>query len=134
MDLPAVDRDLARLTPGEKLRLYRRRRRWGQDEMGSRVMGTGHDRVGEMERDRRPIPERPLNGAAPHRLVAVRRSLDQLKPTLTEQLQLARRRTGISAWELAKAIGVSRTMLNRYERAGHPRVVEWWRSRGFTFI
>lgn len=114
-----ADRDLSKITPGERLLLDRLRRGESQEQAAARL-GVGQRAYGEAETDRASLG----NGAVPKRL----------RPTLGEQCRLARRRYGLDLRTTAAVIRCSHVSLLYGERIGVDWLVNAWVKLGYKFI
>jgi len=111
-----INKDLTTWTPGERLWLWRRARGLTGRQAAARL-GLGRNAFWAMEGGQRP-PVPKANGVAPN---------------LPLLLQLARRRAGAGLRGTAARLGVTHPTLLAMERAGAPRLQEWWEKRGFVF-
>jgi transcriptional regulator with XRE-family HTH domain len=115
--------NLARISKGESLWLWRRRHNLTQAQAAERY-GVSCDTMNRAEYD--------MGG---DKLLA---GLDfkAIDPTMPELLRLARRRcwcAGISAHRIAEWTGRSRPTLLSAERREAPWLIDFWRKRGFRF-
>lgn len=129
-DKKTIDRDLSRLTPGEILYLWRKRK----PSRSGRVFGRNGSSfsmaeaatelgVSPGEYSRGELDEAPLAGI----------TLPTIEPTLPELCLIARRRSGLTLTDVERLLHVSRPILHRMEREGNSRVVQLWTARGFAF-
>lgn len=54
-------------------------------------------------------------------------------PSLPWLLRLARRRSGLGLNGVCRALKVSKVTIHKWERLGSPKLIEFWREKGFTF-
>lgn len=110
-----MNMNLADISEGESVRLWRRRKGLTQRALAARWRSTRHH-VQQMEQGARKPP----------RLLLVR-------PTLAEQCQLARWRSGLGLAHIEVRLGISRPTLLAWECQAHGKLVKFWLSEGFTF-
>lgn len=115
--------DLTRPSEGERFWLWRRSKGWNQARAGA-ALGIGRGLLSAFEAGR--VPENPRK--SPQTPSKIRQ-----RPSLPLLLALARRRSGYPLPKVARAVGVSRTTILAWERAGDPRLVGFWEARGFLF-
>lgn len=128
--------DLAQISPGEGLWLWRHRQRYpmrGYSRLSTQhrhgsvksirdiafELRIGHRRYIGMELDRVP-----LNGLTHLRIDNVTRG---------EYCALARRRSGLTLAEICNDLGMSRPRFHELEEQGDPVVVRYWQELGFKF-
>jgi len=132
--------DLARLTGGEELLLWRfRRRSWSGKSTGrggscvsqaeaASTLSVAPTLYWRAEKDR--AEARDLE----YVLARARFSSGTWTlPSLGELCRIARRRAGLTLAQASTAVGISKPLYLRAEAAGDPRVVALWRARGFAF-
>lgn len=66
-------------------------------------------------------------------LCIVGKAIAGIEPTPGLLCQLARRRSGINTTDILRDLGVSRISLWAWETSGAPKLVSYWRGRGFVF-
>lgn len=110
--------DLAVLSPGERLRLWRWRRGWSQ-RRAAEFFGVHRHTLLAAENDRSVL-------SAP----GAKRAYGA-EPTLPLALRIARKRWGVDGRTLARKAGVSHVTFLAAEAAGRGWLVEFWQDRGF---
>jgi DNA-binding XRE family transcriptional regulator len=118
--LNRVNYDLSKTTPGEALFLARKAAGRTQPE-AARALGVGLTAYGEAERDEKPLSRR----VAPLKRAVARDS--------RVLILLARRRSGLGVFAIAKACGVSRPTLLAVEIRGDEGLKFFWSRQGFKF-
>lgn len=111
-------KDLAERTQAEELWLWRRSKGLKASTAAARF-GIGRSAYWRAEAGRRGVakgPWRPVRDPPAGLLCA-----------------LARRRSGMTAWEVARALGVSRVTLLAWERASDGRLGRFWARKGYAF-
>lgn len=110
---------LTQLTHAEEWRLYRRRLGISQRKMAKRLkVHRGFYQGVE---------------AGEHELTFPYKLTLSPPPAQAEYLLLARRRSKLSAAAVAEKLGVTRMCLYKWEHAADPRLVKFWRGRGYRF-
>lgn len=104
-------------TPGERLWLARRASGESLGTFAARFR-IGRNLYHKFEKDE--IERRRLHVARP-------------RPAEGDLAALARRRSGLGLAGTARAAGVSRVTVLAWEEACDPRIVNFWRKRGFRF-
>lgn len=147
-DRPAASKNLSKLTPGERLWLWRRT---AASQVESR-RGVSVHGEGRALNSKRSIPRSQLEAAvflgleastywaAEHDLLPQNKMLEMLgkieepSRTLADYLRVARRRSVLSLSQVAVGAGVgSRPTFYKLEAAGDQRIVRFWCGEGFKF-
>ncbi len=115
-----INYNLAALSAAEQLWLARRYGQGVSQDIAAPRAKLSHNLYVDMELGRRPL-------TGPLRALAARAG----GLTLPQQLRLARRRSRRQLAPLAKAIWVSRVTYLAMERRADPRLIAFWRDRGF---
>jgi len=118
-ELKGCDEEGFMLTEAERLFLWRSRKRMNQTQ-AARTFKRSRQYYSWMELGRRPVPK----GAARITYPVHGR----------EVLRLLRRRSGKTLEEIGRSIGVSRPTVMHFERETDPRLVEFWRGRGYPVL
>lgn len=130
--------DLGQLNPDEHLFLWRRR----QKATNGRLMGRVGSSMSRAEAAAAlgidPATYARLeSGARPslqdEKTCTALEALEVLSPTLAELCFIARRRSGRSLRDIEVELDVSRVSFHKWERAGNPRLVDYWEKQGFRF-
>jgi predicted DNA-binding transcriptional regulator AlpA len=142
----SISFDLGRLTPGERLWLWRRSGVSGaQTRRGVAVDGRNSNSTAIVARSQlEAAVEVGLDASAywaaendmspAERVLEILARLKEPAYELADACRLARRRSPLTLPEVAVAIGVgSRPTFYKLEAAGDRRVVKFWRDRGFRF-
>ena len=116
-----ISYDLGVRTPGERLWLARKAAGLTSYEAAS-LAGVGRNAYREAERDENRREKGLKTGLGP-----------VSKPSLALLCALARRRSGKPLALIAGRLGISRITYLAWERAGNPRVKEFWARAGFWF-
>lgn len=134
------ERDLTRVSPAERLWLWRTRQRSPRPHLRPGRLSGGLSlpeaaqllSVGEATLSKLEAGESTLLDAGEAARVAA--ATGPIEPTPAELCLLARRRSGMALGrEVAPAFGASKVTYLAQERAASPRVVAFWRERGYAF-
>lgn len=130
--------DLSQINPDEHLFLWRRR----QKATNGRLLGRTGASMSRAEAAEAlgmdPNTYTRLESGArlslqDEQICTALEVLGELHPTLSELCFLARRRSGRPLREIEGELGVSRVSFHKWERAGNPRLVDYWEKQGFIF-
>lgn len=143
--LPKKTSDLSRLTPGERLWLWRK----SESSKSKSRRGVSVNSPAESSSS---VPRNQLEAASslgldtaaywaaendrldPEKVEEILRSVEEPPYTLVAALRVARRRSHLSLTQVANAAGVgSKPTFYKLEGAGDSRVTEFWKSQGFMF-
>jgi transcriptional regulator with XRE-family HTH domain len=135
-----IDYDLTNLTAAEELYLWRLRRRATNGRLLGRTgpAQTQAEMAAALGISQQSYSQLELGHAALLTAEQVRALLTQLRvgalrPTLAELCLIARRRSRMMIVDVEAAVGVSRPIFHRLERAADDRIVRFWWYRGFIF-
>lgn len=138
---PAVDKNLTRLTVGERLWLWRINERsavrsaTGKGNNGGRLTQIeAAERLGVDPTDYTAAEHGAETKCGEHAVLVALQGVEEPELTTALQLRLARRRVpeGLGAVVLDAGM-VSRPTFLKLEAAGDKRLVAYWRARGFRF-
>jgi DNA-binding XRE family transcriptional regulator len=118
-----INKNLLKLTDGERLWIIRRRQGLAQDAV-ARAAGLGEKTYAAFETGAVGVPDALLGSDNARRL---------WHPTPPEKLALARRRAGKGLAAVAQAVKVSRVTLLAMERRADPALRHFWERCGFRF-
>lgn len=112
--------DLEGLTVGERLLIYRRRKKFTQESMAT-IYGTNRNLYGQIERDEIGIP--------PSLKISIPKITEL---TRIEAVRIKRRRSGLTQEELSIDLGMSRHWVGMQERGEAPnkKLMEHWDIEG----
>jgi hypothetical protein len=132
-----INYDLGKITPGERLWLWRRRQesplgrrtgrggRWMSANEAAAKLRVHVNEYDSMEKDEVVFTQ-----------LAQERGIDiyGFQMTVGDLCLIARRRSGIPIAQLQMEVGgISRPTFNKLERAGDPSIISLWEEHGYIF-